>query len=72
MSRPENGLKDTALTQSANFFFHDTLRVTAFAISTPESYDEHPVRSSMGVTPGDFPKTSGSNKHGVVIKKDRP
>ena len=41
MSRLENGLKVTVLTQSASFFFPDTLKVNGSTISTPKSYDEH-------------------------------
>ena len=61
MSRLENGLKVTVLTQSAiNSFFPDTLKVTGSTISTPKSYDEHsrqvkygsPPPSPAGTTPG--------------------
>ena len=41
MSRLENDLKVTVLTQSANFVLPDTLKVTGSTISTPKSYDEH-------------------------------
>ena len=42
MSRLENGLENTVLTQSAKFFLPDTLKVAESTISTPKSYDEHP------------------------------
>ena len=44
MSRLENDRKVTVLTQSANFFLPDTLKVTGSTISTPKSYDEHPLQ----------------------------
>ena len=51
MSRLENGLKDTVLTQSAIFFLPDTLKVTGSIISTPKSYDEHPRQVKYGSPP---------------------
>ena len=51
MSRIENGLKVTVLTQSANFFLPDTLKVTGSTISTPKSYDEHPRQVKYGSPP---------------------
>ena len=51
MSRLENGLKVTVLTESANFFLPDTLKVTGSTISTPKSYDEHPRHVKYGSPP---------------------
>ena len=52
MSRLENGLKVTVLTQSAiNSFFPDTLKVTGSTISTPKSYDEHSRQVKYGSPP---------------------
>ena len=48
MSRLENGLKDTVLTQNAIYFLPDTLKVTGSTISTPKSYDEHPRQVKYG------------------------
>ena len=49
MSRLENGLKVTVLTQSAiNSFFPDTLKVAGSTISTPKSYDEHSHQVKYG------------------------
>ena len=51
MSRLENGLKVTALTENANFVLPDTLKVTGSTISTPKSYDEHPSQVKYGSPP---------------------
>ena len=51
MPRLENGLKVTVLTQSANFFLPDTLKVTRSTVSTPKSYDEHPRQVKYGSPP---------------------
>ena len=48
MSRLENGLKVTVLTQSAIFFLPDTLKVTRSTTLTPKSYDEHPRQVKYG------------------------
>ena len=51
MPRLVNGLKVTVLTQSANFFLPDTVKVTGSTISTPKSYDEHPRQVKYGSPP---------------------
>ena len=48
MSRLENGLKLTVLTQSTNSFLSDTLKVIGFTVSTPKSYDEYPRQVKYG------------------------
>ena len=56
MSRLENGLKVTVLTQSANFSsWHP--EVTGCTISVPKSYDEHPRQVKYGSPP---PPPSGA------------
>ena len=70
MSLLENGRKVTVLTQSANFFLPDTLKVTGSTISTPKSYDEHPRPVKYGSPPRvivtDFSKGSDFFKGGGV------
>ena len=50
MSRLENSLKDTVLTQ-CKFFLPDALKVTGCTISTPKSYDEHLRQVKYGIPP---------------------
>ena len=80
MSLLENGLKVAVLTQSANFFFPDTLRVTGSAMSTPKSYDEHPRQVRYGSPPpGGYEIASylriayskGASKHFLMKGKSR-
>ena len=51
MSRLENGLKVTVLTESASFFLTDTQKVNGSTISTPKSYVEHPRQVKYGSFP---------------------
>ena len=62
MSRLENGLKVTALTENANFVLPDTLKVTGSTISTPKSYDEHPSQVKYGSPPPPLGASSNKNK----------